>query len=107
MRKHLSPVYLHCSLGRTLNSNLYSEYRSLTGTMNYSHNTRAHALYSGILGTFLETEYYNNSLNTQNPSDNPIHNQTLKRAATWLSCNNPYLRLFTNILSSYNEHHQI
>ncbi len=49
--------------------------------MNYSHNTRAHALYSGILGIFLETEYHNNSPNIQNPSDNPIHNQTLKRAA--------------------------
>ncbi|CAG8805574.1 5343_t:CDS:2, partial [Gigaspora margarita] len=35
-RKHLSPVYLHCSLGRTPNSNPYAEYRSLTGTMGYS-----------------------------------------------------------------------
>ncbi|CAG8843511.1 41711_t:CDS:1, partial [Gigaspora margarita] len=48
-RKYLSSVYLHCSLERTPNSNSYSEYRSLIGTMNYSHNIRAHALYSGVL----------------------------------------------------------
>jgi len=60
-RVHLSPVYLHCSLGRRPNSNPYSEYRSLTGTMNYSRNVRAHALYSGILGAFftrLQTFYH-------------------------------------------------
>ena len=54
-RKHLSPVYLHSSLGRTPNSNPFSEYRSLTGTMNYSRNIRAHALYSGILDLTMTT----------------------------------------------------
>ncbi|CAG8636351.1 45866_t:CDS:2 [Gigaspora margarita] len=47
IRKNLLPVHLYCSLGRTPNRNLYTEYRSLTGTMGYSHNNRAHTLYAG------------------------------------------------------------
>ncbi|CAG8542718.1 10322_t:CDS:2 [Gigaspora rosea] len=89
-RKHLSPVYLHCSLGRNPNSNPYSEYRNLVGVMNYSRNIRAHALYSGILGAFLEPT--NNSFN--NTSNNSIQDETLHLAATWLAQNNPYLRPF-------------
>jgi len=95
-RKHLSPIYLHSSLGRTPNSNPYSEYRSLTGTMGYSRNIRAHALYSGTLGAFLEqTEDHNTNSNSP-------HDQTLRRAATWLAENNPYLHPYANILSSPN-----
>ncbi|CAB4427877.1 unnamed protein product [Rhizophagus irregularis] len=75
-RKHLSPVYLHCSLGRTPNSNPYSEYRSLT-------------------------EPNNNDNNLNNDTmENQIHDETLKQAATWLSLNNPYLRPYAHILSS-------
>ncbi|CAG8661685.1 22150_t:CDS:2 [Gigaspora margarita] len=62
-RKHLSPVYLHCSLGRTPNSNPYTEYRSLTGTMGYSRNIRAQTLYSGSLDKLLH------SLNNQLPTN--------------------------------------
>src|SRR5581483_10815695 len=102
-RKYLSPVYLHCSLGRTPNSNPYSEYRSLVGTMNYSRNIRAHALYSGIIGAFLEPDNNNNNNNT---AEDPIHNETLRRAASWLSQNNPYLRPFAHILSSQPSDHQ-
>ncbi|CAG8850164.1 425_t:CDS:1, partial [Gigaspora margarita] len=47
-RKHLSLVYLYCSLERTY-SNPYAEYRSLTETMGYSYNIRAQILYSGFL----------------------------------------------------------
>ena len=75
-KKHLSPIYLHCSLGRTPNSNTYSEYRSLTGTIGYSRNIRAH---SGTLGAFLESD--NNPLT----DNNPTHDQALQRAATWLT----------------------
>ncbi|CAG8824221.1 6673_t:CDS:2, partial [Cetraspora pellucida] len=82
IRKCLSPVYLHCSLGRMPNSNPYSEYRSLTGTMGYSRNSRALALYSETLGAFLEPENNNNSINNSN------YNQALQRAANWLSENN-------------------
>ncbi|CAG8681645.1 17548_t:CDS:2, partial [Gigaspora rosea] len=70
-RKHLSPVYLHCSLGRTPNSNAYAEYRSLTGTMGYSHNIRAQILYSGTLGAFLEPD----TTNSNNSNNNPIYDQ--------------------------------
>ncbi|CAG8838736.1 46283_t:CDS:1, partial [Gigaspora margarita] len=42
LRMYLYPIYLHCSLERTPNSNPYSEYRSLVGTMNYSQNMRAY-----------------------------------------------------------------
>ncbi|EXX65813.1 hypothetical protein RirG_129710 [Rhizophagus irregularis DAOM 197198w] len=77
-RRFLSPVYLHCSLGRIPNSNQYSEYRSLTGTMNYSRNIRAHALYSGTLGAFLESNEDNNRVNDVRTLDN---DKTLQRAA--------------------------
>jgi len=53
-RKFLSPVYLHCSLGRSSNSNPYSEYRNIVGTMGYSINFRALALYSGVIGAYLQ-----------------------------------------------------
>uniref|UniRef100_U9URS6 Uncharacterized protein n=2 Tax=Rhizophagus irregularis TaxID=588596 RepID=U9URS6_RHIID len=79
-RRFLSPVYLHCSLGRIPNSNQYSEYRSLTGTMNYSRNIRAHALYSGTLGAFLESNEDNNRVNDVRTLDN---DKTLQRAAAY------------------------
>ncbi|CAG8786819.1 10580_t:CDS:2 [Cetraspora pellucida] len=96
IRKCLSPVYLHCSLGRMPNSNPYSEYRSLTGTMGYSRNSRALALYSETLGAFLEPENNNNSVNNSN------YNQALQRAANWLSENNLYLHPFSNLLLQQN-----
>ena len=99
-RRHLSPVFLHCSLGRTSNSNPYSEYRSLTGSMNYSRNIRAHALYSGVLGAFLEP---NENTSVSNENRDSTHDEILQRAAAWLAENNPYLRPFTNILSSNRE----
>src|SRR5438045_3375699 len=70
----------------------------LTNTMNYSCNIRAHALYSGILGAFLEQ----NDDNSDNTNNDPIHDETLRRAAAWLAQNNPYLRPFANMLSSHD-----
>ena len=70
-KKHLSPIYLYSSLGRISNSNPYSTYRSLNGDMTYSRNIRVHALYSGILGAFLEL---NNEHTNRNINKNNIHN---------------------------------
>ena len=53
-RKYLSPVYLHSSLGRTVDANAFSEYRSLQSQMGYSKNMRSLTLYCGMLGAFLE-----------------------------------------------------
>lgn len=92
-RKFLSPVYLHCSLGRNSGSNSYSEYRSIIGTMGYSINFRALALYSGIIGAYLQP------INSNHISNEEIFNNTLSQAATWLSLNNPYLHNYTNILN--------
>ncbi|CAB4437325.1 unnamed protein product [Rhizophagus irregularis] len=52
-RRFLSPIFLHCSLGRNLDANSYTEYHALTGDMEFSKNIRALKLYSGILGAFL------------------------------------------------------
>ncbi|GBB96022.1 hypothetical protein RclHR1_26640002 [Rhizophagus clarus] len=93
-RRYLSPVFLHCSLGRIPNSNPYLEYRTLTGTMNYSQKIRVHALYSRALRAFLESNEIPDNVNQNkySPYDKP-----LRRAATWLSQNNLYLCSFTNI----------
>jgi len=78
---YLSPVFMHCSLGRNAsNSNIYSEYITLTGTMNLSKNMRSLILYSGMLGAYLE----------DNSSDNSWINDTLIEAANWLKQNNPF-----------------
>jgi len=61
--------------------------------MNYSRNIRAHALYSGIVGAFLEPNTNNDITNTNNNTD---LDETLQRAAEWLIQNNPYLRSYTN-----------
>ena len=94
MRKHLSPIFLHCSLEWSPNFNPYAEYRNLTKTIGYSCNIRAHALYFRTLGAFLEP----NDDNSANRS-HPINNLILKRATTWLTQNNPYLHLFANMIS--------
>ncbi|CAG8558505.1 12507_t:CDS:1 [Ambispora leptoticha] len=68
--------------------------------MNYSCNVRAHALYSGILGAFLEP----NDNDTNSSENNSIYNKTLRRAAIWLAQNNPYLHSLANNLSSERTH---
>jgi len=61
--KFLSPFQLDSNLGRTSGYNLRAvpfNYRTLTGRMAYrTQNPRAIALYSGVLGAWLETSRYN------------------------------------------------
>ncbi|GBC30708.2 DNA helicase PIF1, ATP-dependent [Rhizophagus irregularis DAOM 181602=DAOM 197198] len=91
-RMYLSPVFMHCSLGRnSANSAIYSEYRTLTGTMNFSKNTRSLILYSGMVGAYLEDNMDLNSNNTW--LDN-----TLVTAANWLKLHNPFLRPYSRLL---------
>ena len=70
-RKFLSPVYLHCSLRRNSDSNSYSEYHSIVRTMGYSINFRALALYSGIMGAYLQP------INSNHIPNEEILNNTL------------------------------
>ena len=91
-RMYLSPVFMHCSLGRnSANSAIYSEYRTLTGTMNFSKNMRALTLYSGMIGAYLENDIESNSNN--NWLDN-----TLVTAANWLKLHNPFLKSYSQLL---------
>src|SRR5215469_15549205 len=67
-RPYLSPISLNCSLGRTTadgnvihnayehNVNNFMTYRFLSGTFGFSKNPRAHALYSGTIGAFLQSD---------------------------------------------------
>ena len=69
---YLSPVFIHCSLSRnSRSSSIYSEYRTLTGTMNFSKNMRSLILYSGMLGAYLN----------ENTSDNSWLDNTIITAA--------------------------
>ncbi|CAG8534981.1 12162_t:CDS:2 [Rhizophagus irregularis] len=65
--------------------------------MNYSRNIRAHALYSGILGAFLEPSENGGN---NNMTHHLTRDETLQQAATWLSQNNPYLRPYASMISS-------
>lgn len=87
-RIYLSPIHLSCSLGRTPNSNAYTNYRHLTGTFTYSKNINALALYSGTVGAILNN---NNSNSWYHPS--------LDNAATWLHNHNPYFKPYKNLIN--------
>jgi hypothetical protein len=90
-RMYLSPVFIHCSLGRNSGySSVYTEYRTLTGTMNFSKNMRSLILYSGMVGAYLE----------ENPSNNSWLDDTLIKAADWLKQNNPFLKNYSQLLDS-------
>jgi len=41
----------------------YTEYKTLTGTMNFSKNMRSLILYSGMIGAYLEDNTITNSHN--------------------------------------------
>ncbi len=60
--------------------------------MGYSINYRALALYSGIIGAYLQLS------NSNHTSNKEIFDDTLLQAASWLNLNNPYLHNYTNIL---------
>jgi DNA replication protein DnaC len=91
-RMYLSPVFMHCSLGRSLgNNSIYTEYKALTGTMNFSKNMRSLILYSGMVGAYLEDNSVENSNNFWLDS-------TLITAANWLKQNNPFLKHYSRLL---------
>lgn len=93
-RMYLSPVFMHCSLGRSSGSAaVYSEYRTLTGTMNFSKNMRSLTLYSGMLGAYLEDGSASNSANYW-------IDDTLVAAANWLKQHNPFLKSYSCLLDS-------
>jgi hypothetical protein len=96
-RRFLSPVFLHCSLGRNLGVNKYTEYRSLSGDMGFSKNMRALKLYSGILGAFLTNPETNNDHGNENFS---WLTPELCTAAHWLKQHNKYLKPFSRLLST-------
>jgi len=89
-RRYLSPVFVHCSLGRSLSGNPYSEYRTLAGDMTFSKNMRALTLYSGMLGAMLEEPSTQNNLSWLTPQ--------LLTAANWLKQNNRYIKPFAQLL---------
>jgi len=83
-RIYLSPIHLNCSLGRTPGSNQYTTYRHLVGSLGYSKNLHAFALYTGTIGALL------NRSNIQS-----WYHPTLISAANWLHQNN-------NLFKPYN-----
>ncbi|GBC04726.1 hypothetical protein RclHR1_05830004 [Rhizophagus clarus] len=87
-RIYLSPIHLNCSLGRTPNSNAYSNYRHLTGTLTYSKNINALALYSGTIGAILNNNY-----------SNSWYHPSLDNAATWLRDHNPYFEPYKALIN--------
>ncbi|GBC19376.2 PIF1-like helicase domain-containing protein [Rhizophagus irregularis DAOM 181602=DAOM 197198] len=90
-RMYLSPVFIHCSLGRTSGqSAIYTEYRTLTGSMNLSKNMRALTLYSGMLGAYLD--------NNSSRNNNSWLDDTLIEAANWLKQHNPFLKNYSHLL---------
>ncbi|CAG8536774.1 15137_t:CDS:2 [Cetraspora pellucida] len=90
--QYLSPIFLHCSLGRTPGANSFTKYRSLVGSMNYSRNFHTLSLYSGILGAFLELSAPN--------SLPPWLDRSVINATSWLKENNHYLCRYTQMLPS-------
>jgi len=95
-RRFLSPVFLHCSLGRNSGDNFFSEYRILTGDMRFSKNMRALQLYSGSMGAFVSVD------NPQATTDNTWCTQELQSAAEWLKIHNCYIRPYAEILTTPN-----
>lgn len=94
-QRFLSPVFLHCSLGRNSGDNPFSEYRILTGDMRFSKNMRALQLYSGSMGAFMTAD------NLQR-SDNTWCTRKLQLAAEWLKLRNCYIRLYAELLATPN-----
>lgn len=84
--KFLSPFQLDSNLGRTSGYNLSATpftYRTLTGRMAWrTQNPRAIALYSGILGAWLESSRHN-----RHDRDHDV--ELLERCRDWLLENNP------------------
>ncbi len=84
-RMFLSPLTLHTNLGRTQShqpwNNPYSTYRTITGKMNVTRNPRAIALFSGLIGAYLESH--------QGRIDSGHDIQLLNKCRRWLLAHNP------------------
>jgi len=94
-RRFLSPIFLHCSLGRSSGSNPYSEYRHLIGDVKFSRNMRALKLYSGVVGAFLSRD-----------EEEPWLTPNLLAAAKWLSKHNCYIKPLVQYMSSLSTNSQ-
>jgi len=68
-------------LGRTLNSNPYTNYRHLQGSFGYSRNINAFALYTGTVGAILS-----------NGQRNSWYHPSLLDASRWLRENNKFFQ---------------
>ena len=99
LMQYLSPVFLHCSSGRSLSGNPYAEYHTLAGNMTFSKNMRALTLYSGMLGAMLEEPSTHNNLSWLTPQ--------LLTAANWLKQNNCYIKPFALYLQQVQLHFQL
>ncbi|CAG8796493.1 27400_t:CDS:2, partial [Racocetra persica] len=88
-RRYLSPIFLHCSLVRTLGANPFTEYQSFVGTINYSRNFYSLSLYFGLLDAFLEPQ-----------TATPWLDNSLTDAINWLKENNPFLHSYSQMLPS-------
>ncbi|CAI2196427.1 11668_t:CDS:1, partial [Funneliformis geosporum] len=72
-RIFLSPVFMHCSLGRNSgHSVIYTEYKTLTGTMNFSKNMHSLILYSGMISAYFEDNSNNSNTWLNNTFIPPI-----------------------------------
>jgi hypothetical protein len=84
-RMFLSPLTLQTNLGRTQSSrqvhNPYSTYRTITGQMNITRNPRAIALFSGMIGAYLES--------SQCRANSGHDIQLLNQCRQWLLHHNP------------------
>ncbi|CAB4440740.1 unnamed protein product [Rhizophagus irregularis] len=80
-RIYLSPIHLNCSLGRTPNSNPYTNYRHMRGSFGYSRNINAFALYTGTVGAILSNGERNN-----------WYHPSLLNASKWLRENNEFFK---------------
>src|SRR6185503_11832381 len=93
-RRFLSPVFLHCSLGRGTDGNPYSEYRKLIGDIKFSRNMHALKLYSGVVGAFLSA------------NEETWLTPNIFAAAKWLSQHNCYIQPLVQYMSSLSANSQ-
>ncbi len=91
-RIYLSPVHLSCSLGRSSDSNNYTTYRHLKGSIGMSKNIHALSLYSGTIGAVLT-----------NGQRNSWYHPSLDAAANWLRLNNPFFKQYQHYYNRANQ----
>jgi len=92
-RIYLSPVHLSCSFGRSSDSNRYTTYRHLKGSIGLSKNIHALSLYSGMIGAILA-----------NGQRNSWYHPSLDAAAHWLRINNPFFKQYQHYYNRANQY---